>query len=43
LLGAAGVPLINSVDSSRLQLTRVSTQLSGQDFQFEGYLRDPWA
>jgi diaminohydroxyphosphoribosylaminopyrimidine deaminase / 5-amino-6-(5-phosphoribosylamino)uracil reductase len=42
-LGAAGVPLLNSVESSRPEWARVSVEQLGQDFWFEGYLRDPWA
>lgn len=42
-MGAAGVPLLNSFDSSRPDWARVSVQQLGQDFWFEGYLRDPWA
>ena len=42
-LGAAGVPLLNSVESSKPEWARVSVGQLGQDFWFEGYLRDPWA
>jgi diaminohydroxyphosphoribosylaminopyrimidine deaminase / 5-amino-6-(5-phosphoribosylamino)uracil reductase len=42
-LGAAGVPLLNSVESTRPEWARVSVRQLGQDFWFEGYLRDPWA
>ena len=42
-LGAAGVPLVNSVESSKPEWARVSVQQLGHDFWFEGYLRDPWA
>jgi len=42
-LGAAGVPLLNSVESSKPEWTRVTVQQLGNDFWFEGYLRDPWA
>ncbi len=41
-LGAAGVPLLNSVESLRPPWTRVSTEQLGRDIWFEGYLRDPW-
>jgi diaminohydroxyphosphoribosylaminopyrimidine deaminase/5-amino-6-(5-phosphoribosylamino)uracil reductase len=41
-LGAAGVPLLNSIESSRPHMARVSVEQLGQDFCFEGYLRDPW-
>lgn len=41
-LGAAGVPLLNSFDSSRPDWARVSVRQLGQDLWFEGYLRDPW-
>lgn len=41
-LGAAGVPLLNSIESFRPQMARVSVEQLGQDFCFEGYLRDPW-
>jgi diaminohydroxyphosphoribosylaminopyrimidine deaminase/5-amino-6-(5-phosphoribosylamino)uracil reductase len=41
-LGAAGVPLLNSIESSRPEWARVSVEQLGQDFWFEGYLRDPW-
>jgi diaminohydroxyphosphoribosylaminopyrimidine deaminase / 5-amino-6-(5-phosphoribosylamino)uracil reductase len=42
-LGAAGVPLLNSIESMTPQWVKVSTQQLGQDFWFEGYFRDPWA
>ena len=42
-LGVAGVPLLNSFESSRPEWARISVQQLGQDFWFEGYLRDPWA
>ncbi|HZD48416.1 MAG TPA: bifunctional diaminohydroxyphosphoribosylaminopyrimidine deaminase/5-amino-6-(5-phosphoribosylamino)uracil reductase RibD [Silvibacterium sp.] len=42
-LGAAGVPLLNSVESSSPEWARISVKKLGQDFRFEGYLRDPWA
>jgi len=42
LLGAAGVPLLNSIESTRPQWARITMEQLGQDFWFEGYLRDPW-
>src|SRR5271165_644945 len=42
-LGAAGVPLINSTESSKPQWAHLTTGQMGRDFWFEGYLRDPWA
>ncbi|HEX3473079.1 MAG TPA: bifunctional diaminohydroxyphosphoribosylaminopyrimidine deaminase/5-amino-6-(5-phosphoribosylamino)uracil reductase RibD [Silvibacterium sp.] len=42
-LGAAGVPITNSIESSKPQWTRLSMEQLGRDFCFEGYLRDPWA
>ena len=42
-LGAAGVPLLNSIESSRPEWARVSVRQFGNDARFEGYLRDPWA
>ena len=42
-LGAAGVPLFNSTESIKPDWVRTSVRRIGQDFWFEGYLRDPWA
>ena len=42
-LGAAGVPLLNTFESSRPEWIRVAVEQLGQDLWFEGYLRDPWA
>jgi len=42
-LGAAGVPLINSTESSKPHWTHLSMREMGRDFWFKGYLRDPWA
>ncbi|MBV8630574.1 MAG: RibD family protein, partial [Silvibacterium sp.] len=42
-LGAAGLPLTNSIESARPEWARVSVRQLGHDFWFEGYLRDPWA
>ena len=42
-LGAAGVPLTNSIESLRPEWARVTARQLGHDFWFEGYLRDPWA
>jgi diaminohydroxyphosphoribosylaminopyrimidine deaminase / 5-amino-6-(5-phosphoribosylamino)uracil reductase len=42
-LGAAGVPVTNSIESFKPQWARLSVKQLGQDFWFEGYLRDPWA
>ena len=41
-LGAAGVPLLNSIESSRPEWANVCVQQLGNDVWFEGYLRDPW-
>jgi diaminohydroxyphosphoribosylaminopyrimidine deaminase / 5-amino-6-(5-phosphoribosylamino)uracil reductase len=43
LLGAAAVPLINSVEQWKWPITQTSVQPVGRDFRIEGYLRDPWA
>jgi diaminohydroxyphosphoribosylaminopyrimidine deaminase/5-amino-6-(5-phosphoribosylamino)uracil reductase len=42
-LGAAGVPLINTTESSKPHWAHLTTGQMGRDFWFEGYLRDPWA
>jgi diaminohydroxyphosphoribosylaminopyrimidine deaminase/5-amino-6-(5-phosphoribosylamino)uracil reductase len=42
-LGAAGVPLINSTESSKPQWAHLTMGQMGQDTWFKGYLRDPWA
>jgi len=42
-LGAAGVPLINTTESSKPQWTHLTTGQMGSDSWFEGYIRDPWA
>jgi diaminohydroxyphosphoribosylaminopyrimidine deaminase / 5-amino-6-(5-phosphoribosylamino)uracil reductase len=42
LLGAAGVPIINSIESVKPQWSHLTVEQLGQDFWFEGYLRDPW-
>jgi hypothetical protein len=42
-LGAAGVPMLSSVDMTRPLWVSVSTEQLGDDFWFKGYLRDPWA
>jgi diaminohydroxyphosphoribosylaminopyrimidine deaminase / 5-amino-6-(5-phosphoribosylamino)uracil reductase len=42
-LGAAGVPLTNSIEVLKPEWPRVSVKQLGRDFWFEGYLRDPWA
>jgi diaminohydroxyphosphoribosylaminopyrimidine deaminase/5-amino-6-(5-phosphoribosylamino)uracil reductase len=42
-LGAAGVPMLSSIDMTRPQWVSTTTEQLGDDFWFKGYLRDPWA
>lgn len=42
-LGAAGVPMLSSIELTRPQWVSVSTEQLGEDIWFKGYLRDPWA
>lgn len=42
-LGAAGVPMLSSIDMTRPQWVSTSTEQLAEDFWFKGYLRDPWA
>jgi diaminohydroxyphosphoribosylaminopyrimidine deaminase / 5-amino-6-(5-phosphoribosylamino)uracil reductase len=41
-LGAAGVPMLSSIDMTRPQWVSTSTEQLGDDFWFKGYFRDPW-
>lgn len=43
MLGAAGVPLVSSIEEWKRPLTQTSIQRFGRDFRIEGYLHDPWA
>ena len=42
-LGAAGVPMLSSIELTKPQWVSTSTEQLGEDFWFKGYLRDPWA
>jgi diaminohydroxyphosphoribosylaminopyrimidine deaminase/5-amino-6-(5-phosphoribosylamino)uracil reductase len=43
ILGAAGVPMVSSIDEWKQPITRTSIERFGKDFRIEGYLHDPWA
>jgi diaminohydroxyphosphoribosylaminopyrimidine deaminase / 5-amino-6-(5-phosphoribosylamino)uracil reductase len=43
MLGAAGVPMVSSIEEWKRPLIRTSVQRFGRDFRIDGYLHDPWA
>ena len=43
MLGAAGVPMVSSIEEWKRPLTHTSIQRFGRDFRIDGYLHDPWA